>query len=174
MRYNGNSLDDLERKPIIDMTWSIGSNESAKIIFPEKLKNRNLLMYFKNNPNKDDLTLYNYSDIKQNNNIFCNNVNLNKCESVSLFEINSSYYNINNPYIMNKQQHKKYFKEFEGITKNTPDKCKKILAKIGCDICSEISYYMMNEGYDLEQITEIMYSKYKHDVRTTDIEEEKD
>ena len=51
---------------------------------------------------------------------------------------------------------------------------KKILAKIGCDICSEISYYMMNEGYDLEQITEIMYSKYKHDVRITDIEEEKD
>ena len=68
----------------------------------------------------------------------------------------------------------KYFKEFEGITKNTPDKCKKLLAKIGCDICAEISYYMMNEGYDLEQITEIMYSKYKHDVRITDIEEEKD
>lgn len=67
----------------------------------------------------------------------------------------------------------KYFKEFDSITKNTPDKCKKLLAKIGCDICAEISNYMA-EGLDKEQINEIMYGRFSHDINENDIEEEKD
>ena len=68
----------------------------------------------------------------------------------------------------------KYFKEFEDVTKNTPEKCKRMLAKIGCDICAEITYYMKVVGYDSDQITEIMRSKYKHGIDTDEIEEEKD
>ena len=67
----------------------------------------------------------------------------------------------------------RYFKEFDNFVKNTPDKCKKLLTKIGSDICAEISNYML-EGLDKKQIDEIMCSRYLYVINKDDIEEEKD
>ena len=75
------------------------------LLYPQRLKNKNWTLLYKNN----QPTIYNYPEFNGEKNILVDHVNLGNRGTINIFKNDNDVINVNDLYIMDKEQHKSTF-----------------------------------------------------------------
>ena len=84
------------------------------LLYPKRLKCNNFTFLYKNNYQ----TIYNFPNFEGTKNVLIDNTNLCNIGTINLFKIKGNTINVNNPYIMDKDQHKSIFNQIYNYRKS--------------------------------------------------------